>query len=78
MWFTIKFTDTHNYIFQAKNGSYNNSTVNWSYEIIKSGTKVNNIRDAVYVIFQKFCSRFKNHYFVERRQTASSKISSKI
>ena len=29
MWFAIKFTDNHNYIFQAKNCSYNNSTINW-------------------------------------------------
>ena len=29
MWFAVKFTDTPNYIFQAKNCSYNNSTVKW-------------------------------------------------
>ena len=37
MWFAIKFTDTHNYIFQAKNCSYNNSIVKWNPENIKSG-----------------------------------------
>ena len=32
----------------------------------------------VYVISQEFCICFKNNYFVERRQTASSEIFSKI
>ena len=30
-----------------------------------------------YVLSQEFCRFFKNNYFVERRQTATSKISSK-